>query len=118
MDKIFIKNLRVEGILGIHTHEQRTPQTILINAIVTTDIRQAAEHDDIQKTVNYSTLMKEIIQFIKSSHYRTIEALIEALAQMIMKDERIEEVWLRIEKPNVLAEADSVGVEITRKREN
>jgi FolB domain-containing protein len=49
MDSVFIKNLKVYGILGIHTHEQRTPQEILISAVASTDIKAAAQADDITK---------------------------------------------------------------------
>jgi dihydroneopterin aldolase len=116
MDKIFIENLRLEGILGVHPREQKTPQPILVSAVVTTDITEAAADDDILKTVNYSTLSKDISKFIKSTHYYTIEALIEALARELLTKDRINEIWLRIEKPDAVAEADSVGVEITRKK--
>jgi dihydroneopterin aldolase len=116
MDKIFIKNLHVLGILGIHPHEQRTPQEIRISVTVTTDITQAAQNDDILQSVNYSTLAKEIICFIESSHYLTIEALIDALAEKILANNLVNEVWLRIEKPNAVPEAESIGVEITRNR--
>lgn len=116
MDIVFIKNLQVYGILGIHSHEQRTPQQIRISVKASTDITKAAESDDILQSVNYSTLAKDIIQFIESSHYLTIEALIEDLAAEILTNQRIASVWLRIEKPNAVPKADSVGVEITRPR--
>ncbi len=116
MDKVFVKNLRVSGILGIHKHEQQTPQTILVNAVVSIDISAAAEKDDIHQTVNYSTMSKMIAKTIQNSHYLTVEALIATLADQILKDQRIQEVWLRVEKPDALPDADSVGVEITRSR--
>jgi dihydroneopterin aldolase len=46
----------------------------------------------------------------------TIEALIEALAAKILTDEHIVTIWLRVEKPNAVPLAESVGVEITRSR--
>jgi len=116
MDKIFIKNLSVNGILGIHAHEQRTPQEIRISAIATTDITSAAQNDDIRQTINYSTLAKGIAGYIKEHPCLTIEALIEALATEILQDERIASIWLRVEKPNAVPAAESVGVEITRSR--
>ncbi|MFW5714077.1 MAG: dihydroneopterin aldolase [Brevefilum sp.] len=116
MDKVFIKNLQVYGILGIHPHEQRSQQRIQISLEVKTDIQKAAEADDIRQTVNYSTLTKQIVQFVENGHYLTIEALIEALAEKILNDEKIDSVWLRIEKPNAVPRADSVGVEITRSK--
>lgn len=116
MDKVFIKNLQVYGLLGIHAHEQRTPQEIRISAVASTNIKSAAQADDIKQTINYSTLAKQIIHFIEANPSLTIEALIEALAAEILADERIATIWLRVEKPHAVPEADTVGVEITRAR--
>jgi 7,8-dihydroneopterin aldolase/epimerase/oxygenase len=116
MAKIFVKNLRVSGILGIHEHEQQTPQTILVNAVVKADISAAAENDDIHQTVNYSTMAKMIAKTIQESHFLTVEALVTTLADQILEDQRVKKVWLRVEKPEALTDADSVGVEITRSR--
>jgi len=116
MDKVIINNLKVYGILGIHPHEQRTPQEIRVSVKASTDITAAADEDDILQSVNYSTLAKDIIRFIDSSHFLTIEALIEALSKEILKNDLVNEVWLRIEKPNAVSEAESVGVEITRSK--
>ena len=114
MDIIFIDNLKVYGILGIHPREQKEPQLIRISAKVFVDISYAAEDDDIDQTVNYSELARKILDIVYSSHFFTIEALIETLAKEILSNNRITKVWLRVEKPTVVPEADSVGVEITR----
>lgn len=116
MDKVFINNLTVSGILGIHAHEQRHPREIRISAVATTDIKAAALNDDITQTVNYSTLANNIARHIENTPHLTIEALIEALAAEILQDERIASIWLRVEKPNAVPLAESVGVEITRSR--
>ncbi len=114
MDKIFIDNLIVFGILGIHPHEQRKKQLIRVSVEVAVDISKAAKNDDVEKTIDYSTLSEDIIHFIEQSNFGTIEALIDALAETIIEKYNIESVWLRIEKPNAVPQADSVGVEIER----
>lgn len=114
MDKIFVENLKVFGILGIHPHEQAQRQLIRISVVAATDISEAAKNDDIRQTLNYSTLSKRIIKFVEMNRFQTIEALIEALANMILKMDHIFEIHLRVEKPNAVPAADCVGVEITR----
>lgn len=114
MAKIFIDNLIVFGILGIHPHEQRKKQLIRVSVEVEADISESAKNDDVNKTIDYSALSDYIIKFIDDSSYGTIEALIEALAERILSKFNIESVWLRIEKPNAVPQADSVGVEIER----
>ena len=116
MDKIIIKNLKTEGILGIHQREQDTPQPIQINVVMSVDTAKAAAEDDIHQTVNYSTIAKQIIQKVQTTHYYTVEALIAALADLVLENERVKKVWLRVEKTEAVTAAESVGVEITRKR--
>lgn len=116
MDKIFINNLKVYGLLGVHAHEQETPREIRISAIASTNITAAARSDDINLTVNYSTLAKQITDFIQTRPHLTIEALIENLAALILQDQQIASIWLRVEKPNAVPAAESVGVEIIRTR--
>jgi dihydroneopterin aldolase len=118
MDKIFIKNLRVIGILGVHPYEQRKPQRIRVNVEVTTDIAEAAKNDDVKQTIDYSMLSKHIMKYMDINRFFTIEALIEALAQEILKFDRVEAVKLSIEKPNAVPEAESVGVEISRQKQH
>jgi len=116
MDTIFIKNLRVIGILGVNPYEQRKPQRIRVSLEVTTDISDAAKNDDVKQTIDYSTLSHHVIDFIDANRFFTIEALIEALAQEILEFDHVQAVKLRIEKPNAVPEAESVGVEISRQK--
>ncbi len=114
MDKIFIKKLKAFGILGVHAHEQRAPREIIISVTIFTDISTAAQGDDITHTIDYSTLSKQIRAFTEGNQFLTIEALIEALAAEILVDERIRSLKLRVEKPNAVTEAETVGIEIVR----
>lgn len=117
MDTIFIKNLTAHGILGIHPHEQKSPREIRLSVEVFLDITDAGAQDDINRTVNYSTLAKRIISIIETHAFLTIEALAEALAAEILAEWPVEGVRLHIEKPNAVPQAESVGVEITRRRQ-
>ncbi len=116
MDKIFIRNLKTIGILGIHPHEQKTPREILVSVELSTDISRAAENDDILATINYATLSNAIEEFIGVHTFLTIEALAEALAGEILTNPLIKKIRLRVEKPGAVPEAEMVGVEITRRR--
>lgn len=116
MDKIIIKNLKTNGILGIHKHEQETRQPIQINVVMSVDTSSAAAEDDIHQTVNYSTVAKQILKKVESTHFYTVEALIASLADLILDHKLVQEVWLRVEKTEAVTTAESVGVEITRQR--
>lgn len=59
MDKIIIKDLLVRGIIGINDWERRRAQNILINIVIFTDTRRAAETDHINDCVDYSKMSKK-----------------------------------------------------------
>ena len=114
MDRIFIKDLRVTGIIGIHPHERTKPQEMLINIRLFTDTHRAAETDDINDCVNYQTIAESVKAHAETSKRLTVEALAEDLAQICLKTPRVQGVQIRVEKPQAIAYTSSVGVEIER----
>jgi len=118
MDKVFITNLRVRGILGIRDRERVTPREIVINAILFTDTRSAAQNDDISFCVNYSDMAKKLRSHTESAARMTVEALANDLADICLQEPKVAKVILRVDKPGAVPEADSVAVEVERTRDN
>ncbi len=116
MDKIFIKDLLVRGILGINEWEREKQQDILINVTLYTPIREGTLNDSIEACVNYRTVAKKIIQHVENSSRFTVEALAADLAFLCLEEKGVAKVKLSVEKPNALRFSKSVGVEITREK--
>jgi FolB domain-containing protein len=114
MDKTFIKDLKVNGILGIHDWERVTPREIVINVTVYTDTRRAARTDDIADCVDYSALAIKIRAHAESAARMTVEALANDLAELCLDEPKVQKVVVRVDKPGAVAEAESVGVEVER----
>ena len=53
MDRIFLRDLRVETIIGIYDWERETPQTVSIDLKLATDVTRAAQSDDIADALDY-----------------------------------------------------------------
>jgi len=117
MDKVFIKDLLVRGIIGIRDWEREKPQDILINVTVFTDISQAAKSDDIKDCVDYSALSKKLQAHAETAARLTVEALANDLAMICLKENLVNKVIVKVEKPGAVRFAKSVGVEIERKRD-
>ncbi len=117
MDKVIIKNLLVRGIIGVNDWERKRPQDILINIILFTDTHRAAETDDINDCVNYSTVSKKVQAHAESAEKLTVEALANDLAKICLEEKDVQKVVLRVEKPGAVRFAESVGVEIERSRD-
>ena len=117
MDKVIIKNLLVRGIIGVNDWERKRPQDILINITLFTDTRRAAETDDINDCVNYSTVSKKVQAHAETAERLTVEALANDLAEICLEEKDVQKVVVHIEKPGAVRFAESVGVEIERKRD-
>ncbi len=116
MDRIRICDLLVRCILGINDGERREKQDVLINLTIYTDLRKAGKSDRIEDTVDYRALKKRVLAMVESSQFFLEEALADAVAELCLATPGVEQVEVRVEKPNALRFARSVAVEITRRR--
>jgi len=114
MDKIFIKDLMVRGVIGISEKERSQPQDIVINATLYTDISAGSASDNIEDCVNYRTVAKAIIAHIQQVSRYTVEALSADIAEICLNTPNVAKVKVRVEKPGAVRFSRSVGVEITR----
>ena len=117
MDKTFIKDLLVRGIIGIRDWERVKVQDILINVTVFSDTLQAAESDDIADCVDYSALAKKVQTHAETAARFTVEALANDLAKICLEQKGVKKAIVRVEKPGAVRFSASVGVEIERSRD-
>ena len=115
-DQIQIKDLHLRTIIGINEEERRDRQDVLINIVLYADIQAAGACDDIDHAVNYRTITKRVIKLVEESQFYLVEKMAAEIAAICLKDPRVEEVSVRVEKPGALRFARSVGVEIHRTR--
>ena len=116
MDKVIIKDLLAQGIIGISDAEREKPQDILINVELYADLRLPGISDDIQDCINYSTVAMKIQKHVETAMRFTVEALAEDIAQLCLQDHRVSRVLVRVEKPGAVLFTRSTGVEIERCR--
>ncbi|MCB0210309.1 MAG: dihydroneopterin aldolase [Anaerolineae bacterium] len=117
LDKIFVRDLLVRGILGVNADERTNKQDILVNFTLWVDTRAAGSSDDIADSVNYKTVTKAIVKHIEEGQPFLVERLVAELAQLCLDiNERVQAVEMSVEKPSALRFARSVGIAIYRER--
>ncbi len=117
-DRILIRDLRVRAVIGINDWEREQPQDVVIQLTVFGDLARAGESDDIADTLNYRALAKAVIAYAETSRHFLVEAMAAAIARLCIVEHGAPRVVVRVEKPGALRFADSVGVEIERRRED
>ena len=85
-NKIFVKDLEIEAIIGIFDWEREVKQLIKISYEVEVDIKKAFKSDNIEDTFDYKTTSKKIIKFVEKSSFQLIEALAEKVSKIIGVD--------------------------------
>jgi dihydroneopterin aldolase len=114
MDIIFIRDLRIDTVVGIYDWERRIRQTISLDIDMAADIATAARTDSIDDTVNYKAVAKRLIQFVQGSEFQLVETLAEECARIIRDEFGVAWVRLSLNKTGALRGARDVGIIIER----
>lgn len=117
MDTVFVKDLRIDTIIGIYEHERKAKQAVVFDFEMAADVAKPGASENIDDALNYKTLTDDIIKFVEQSEFLLIETLAERVASIILDDYAVPAVKLTLHKPNALAGSTDVGVIIERTRE-
>jgi FolB domain-containing protein len=117
MDQLFIVDLMTRGIIGINERERRFLQKIRINLVLFGDLTAAGQSDDIRESVNYKTIAKKVLAYVRSAQRFSVEALASDVAAICLQEPWVRKVRVRVEKPGAIRFARSVGAEIERVRD-
>lgn len=117
-DRIFLRELKTETIIGIYDWERRVRQTISVDLEIPGDVRRAAASDRIEDTLNYKLVAKKVLAFVEASEYHLVETLVEEIAQLILREFALEWVKVSLSKPGAIRGSRDVGVTIERSRKD
>lgn len=117
-DLIELRGLRVLGRHGALEGEQDTAQPFEIDLEIEADIAEAADDDDLAKTVDYSLVVDKATEIVHQRQYRLLEALAAAIATGILEIPAVSAVTVTVRKlrPPVAADMTSAGVRLRRER--
>jgi dihydroneopterin aldolase len=114
MDTIFITDLRIETVIGVFDWERRIKQTVSVDLEMGTDIRKAAQSDQLDDTLNYKAVAKRLIAFIEQSQFQLVETLAERIAEIVLQEFQVPWVRVCVHKPGAVRGAKDVGIKIER----
>ena len=115
MDKIFVNDLKVECIVGILPFEREKTQPLLVSMELETSLEEAGRTGALDKSIDYALLSERVKSYIVERKAGLLEELAVELCDLIEKELKPESVKIRLNKPNAVADAKSVGIEIFRK---
>jgi dihydroneopterin aldolase len=111
---VFVRDLMLDGHIGIHAHEQGVPQRLRINLDLSVIDRHPLPADHIEHVVCYQQVVDTTTAIVARGHVNLVETLAEEIAQDILATPEVVAVRVRVEKLDAFANVASVGVEIER----
>lgn len=111
---VFIRDLVLTCLIGVHKYERKKPQRIRINLDLAVTDDMGIKFDRLEDVVCYEEVANNIRSMVARGHVNLVETLAEKIADMCLKDEKVRAARIRIEKLDVFEDAASAGVEIER----
>ncbi len=114
MDIVYVRDLRIETIIGIYDWEREIKQTVVLDLDMASDVAAAAVTDDIEDALNYKSIAKRLMDYVGNSEFQLVETLAERTAQLIIQEFGVSWLRLQVNKQGALRGARDVGVIIER----
>tara|TARA_B100001175_G_scaffold298781_1_gene289629 strand:+ start:20 stop:448 length:429 start_codon:yes stop_codon:yes gene_type:complete len=113
---VLIKDFIINEIIGIHKNEKVNKQKIIFNIVINVNQNIYPDENDLSSIVDYEKITNKLKKLAKNKKYNFLESLAEDSFNEIFADKRINSVKIKIEKPDAIANAQSVGIEVFKSR--
>jgi len=117
-DIIKIKQLNVKSIIGTETWGKPKLQPVIVDVVVYTDIMKCGETDNLEDTIDYSEIVKAVIQFSEQGSFNTIQEYTIKLVQAITEKFTIEKISVKVALPRANLHSNAIVCSLTRTKDN
>jgi len=115
-DRIFLRGLSAECVIGFVDWERLTPQTLLIDLEFPCDCARAARSDSVEDTIDYKRVAKRVLAWLPETQFHLVETLAHRLALLLLAEFGLEWIRVSVNKPGAIRHSRDVGVSIERRR--
>jgi len=118
-DELAVLGIECFAYHGVFDFVRRDGQVFVIDLVLGLDTRPAAASDDLHDTVDYGSLVANVVAAVESDPVDLIEKLAQRIADVCLLDDRVEWSRVTVHKPDAPIDAthSDVALTITRKRE-
>ena len=86
MDTLFLRDFRLQMIIGIYEWERKIPQTVQLDLEIGLPHSRACLTDDVADSINYADVAQRIRDTIAQRDFNLVEALAEHVAQVVLTE--------------------------------
>jgi len=117
-DKIILEGMEFYGYHGVLPEERTLGQRFIVDLELAFDLRRPGAADDPVLTVDYAAVLAAVKEIVEGRPRRLIESLAEVIAGAVLDRFPVEEVLVRVKKPQapVPGRFAWMAVEIRRRK--
>ena len=114
MDHIFIRDFRLQTLIGFHRRERVVPQTIRLDLEIGIANTAVFKSDKVADCMDYDKMTSRIKE-VCSQHVNLVETLADKVAGLLLDEFGAAWVKVSIAKLGILKDVGLVGVTIERR---
>ncbi len=115
--KVSIKNLILKISVGLHDFEKKKKQRVRFNIDISTDSNIKPNNNNLASIVNYEDTINKITHTTEKKHHELLEDLAENIFDIIFESKIVKKVNLKLEKLDIIKNTESVGIEVSKSRD-
>ena len=118
--RIFIEGIKFHGFHGLTRLERKVGVRLAVDIYLETSLAASGASDDVKDTVDYRKIHQRVLTLGRETSHK----LLESFATMVIEDlfrrfKGIDRITMKVRKETPVLDGivDSVGVEISRRRD-
>lgn len=113
---IGFEHLKIFCIIGVKPEERLQQQEIFVDLKVESDFSRCTVSGNLQQTVDYVKLAEVCTSLAQKGSYHLLENFAHHALKKLLDDFPISWAWIRVKKPNAVANAQFTFVELKRSK--
>jgi dihydroneopterin aldolase len=114
MDIIFLREFKLDLIIGVYEWERTVPQTIQMDLDIGLPHSRAGQTDRVEDTIDYAKIVARIRETLGERQFSLVEALAEHVASLIQDEFGAPWVRISVAKLGLVRGVKQLGVLIER----
>ena len=116
MDILFLRDFRLQLIIGIYEWERKIPQPVRLDLEIGLPDHKAGETDDVADTINYGEVAASIVERFSSQPFELVETVAEKIARLVLDEFGAPWVKVSVTKFAIVRGIKELGIVIERNR--
>ncbi len=118
-DRIFIEGIKFHGYHGLTRMERQVGVRLSVDVSLELDLYAAGRSDNVRQALDYRKVHRRVVDIGRASSHKLLESYAVTLLDALFEEFAVERicVCVRKETPVLDGIVDSVGVELSRNRD-